>query len=80
MLVQVTVAGRVAIEAGGCRTGEAGLGRLGRLALAYLVCERHRPVPRHELADVLWGGDLPASWEQLLRGLTSKMRGDSSCG
>ena len=68
------MAGRVAIEAGDRRTGEAGLGRLGRLALAYLVCERHRPVPRDELADVLWGEDLPASWEQLLRGLTSKMR------
>ena len=74
MLVRVTVAGRVGIEAGGVHTGEAGLGRLGRLALAYLVCERHRPVARDELADILWGEDLPASWEQLLRGLTSKMR------
>ena len=74
MLVRVTVAGRVGIEAGGVRTGEAGLGRLGRLALAYLVCERQRPVARDELADALWGEDLPASWEQLLRGLASKMR------
>lgn len=74
MLVRVTVAGRVGIEAAGVHTGEAGLGRLGRLALAYLVCERHRPVARDELADVLWGEDLPASWEQLIRGLTSKMR------
>ncbi len=78
MLVRVTVAGRVGIEAGGLHTGEAGLGRLGRLALAYLVCERHRPVAKDELADVLWGEDLPASWEQLLRGLTSKMRASLS--
>ncbi len=74
MFVRVTVAGRFGLEAGGVHTGEAGLGRLGRLALAYLVCERHRPVSRDELADVLWGENLPASWEQLLRGLTSKMR------
>ncbi len=74
MLVRVTVAGRVGIEVGGVHTGEAGLGRLGRLALAYLVCERHRPVARDELAEVLWGEDLPASWEQLLRGQASKLR------
>lgn len=72
--MRVTVAGRVAVEAGTHSAGETGLGRLGRTALAYLVCERDRPVARDELADALWGEDLPASWEQLLRGLVAKVR------
>jgi DNA-binding SARP family transcriptional activator/tetratricopeptide (TPR) repeat protein len=71
VVVRVTAAGRVGVET---ETGSATLGGLGRIAFAYLVCARHRPVPRDELAEVLWGEDLPASWEQLLRGLSSKIR------
>jgi DNA-binding SARP family transcriptional activator len=44
------------------------------VALAYLASERHRPVPRDELADVVWGEELPGSWEQMLRGLALKIR------
>src|SRR5687768_7080142 len=73
MAVRVTVAGRVGVEAGP-GNGDASLGGLGRTAFAYLVCARHRPVPRDELAEVLWGEDLPSSWEQLIRGLTAKVR------
>ncbi len=73
-MIRVTVAGRVTISVDGGPAAESGPGRLGSLALAYLACERRRPVGRAELADVLWGEDLPASWEQLLRGLTAKMR------
>ena len=72
--VRVTVAGRVSIEMGDVSAGEAELGRLGRLAFAYLVCERHRPVGHDELAEALWGEVLPSSWKQLLRGLASKIR------
>ncbi len=74
MALRVTVAGRVGVEAGGNAVALTGLGRLGRLTLAYLVCERHRPVSRDELADALWGEDLPRSWEQMLRALSAKMR------
>lgn len=72
--LRVTVAGRVAIEANGVELALTGLGRAGRLMLAVLACERHRPVSRDELADALWGEDLPRSWEQMLRGLVSKLR------
>lgn len=66
--------GRVAIE--GSRTADqvALQGRQGRLALAYLVTERHRPVPLHELAAALWGHELPRSWESSLRVVISKLR------
>ena len=46
-------------------------GRQGRLAFAFLALNRHRPVPRDELADVLW--DEPAASERLSP-LLSKLR------
>ncbi len=73
MAVVVKLAGRVRIQADGLAAGSE-IGRLGRLALAYLIWERHRPVGRDELAEVLWGEDLPRSWGQLLRGIVSKIR------
>ena len=75
MALRVTLAGRVGIEVDGGEVAAAGLGRPGRLALAYLTCERHRAVPRDELAEVLWGEELPQSWEQMLRGVAFKLRG-----
>ena len=74
-VLRVMLAGQVALETGRGRTPASGLGRLGRLAFAYLVSERHRPVPRDELADVLWGEDPPKSWETSLRVVVSKLRG-----
>ena len=74
MALRVTLAGRVGIEVDGGEVAAAGLGRPGRLALAYLTCERHRSVSRDELAEVLWGGELPQSWEQMLRGVAFKLR------
>ncbi len=73
MAVVVRLAGRVGIEADGVVVGGE-IGGLGRLALAYLVWERHRPVGRTELAELLWGEQLPRSWGQLLRGIVSKLR------
>jgi len=48
--------------------------RQGRLAFAYLVSERARPVTRAELAEALWPGCLPASYEAALSALVSKLR------
>ena len=72
--VRLELAGRVCISSGADHVGEEALGRQGRLALAYLVCERRRPVPRDELAEVVWGEDLPESWEQMLRGIIARLR------
>jgi class 3 adenylate cyclase len=67
--------GGVAIETGGRRLPDALFaGRQGRLTFAYLVCERHRSVPREELADLLWGDQLPASWASSLSAVISKLR------
>jgi len=49
-------------------------GRQGRLLFAYLVAEQGRPIPRDELAEALWGGDPPATWEKALSVLVSKLR------
>jgi DNA-binding SARP family transcriptional activator len=48
--------------------------RQGRIAFAYLVSERARPVPRDELAGVLWPESLPTSSEVALSALVSKLR------
>ena len=74
-MLRIFLAGRVAVEVEGVALDTAGLGRLGRMALAYLVSERHRPVTRDELADVLWADDLPRSWETSLRGMALRLRG-----
>ena len=49
-------------------------GRQGRLVFAYLVLANGRAVPREELADVLWGDALPATWDKALTVLVSKLR------
>ena len=54
MGVRVYVTGRLCLESAGRLLLETQLGsRQGRLALAYLVCERRRSIPREELAEVV---------------------------
>lgn len=65
---------------GGCTaTGEDGVehrlsGRLPPVILAVLASERHRAVPRGELAESLWGDGPPATWEASLRMAVSRLR------
>jgi DNA-binding SARP family transcriptional activator len=64
----------VRIEADDVLLDERAFGsRQVRLAFVYLVIER-RPVAREELADLLWSGDLPATWDASLNALVSKLR------
>ncbi len=72
--MRISLAGQLGVEVDGAAADGAGLGPLAGLALAFLVSERHRPVTRDELAEVLWGEELPATWEPSLRGVVSRVR------
>jgi DNA-binding SARP family transcriptional activator len=75
VMVRVRLCGGVTIEADDRSVPQAMLaGRQGRLVLAYLVCERHRSVPREELADLIWGERPPQSWLPSLIAVVSKLR------
>jgi SARP family transcriptional regulator, regulator of embCAB operon len=75
MSVRVFLTERVSIQG---RTGtfdEQRLpGRQGRLVFAYLLARHGHPVSRDELAEALWGDELPATWEKALAVLVSKLR------
>lgn len=72
--IQIFLAGRVAIGPAGELGSEAALGSRGRVAFAYLVLERWRPVARDELAETVWGAELPPTWRAALRGVVSRIR------
>lgn len=73
--LKVYLTGRVALEAEGFVLEDGRFpGRQGRLLFAYLINEQGRPVPRDELAEVLWADNLPATWEKALTVLVSKLR------
>lgn len=73
--VRVYLTGRLTIERGSELLEQADLpGRQGRLALAYLVLSRTRPVPRDELVEALWGHQAPRSVETALSAVVSKLR------
>jgi class 3 adenylate cyclase/tetratricopeptide (TPR) repeat protein len=75
VMLRVLLCGGVSVEVDARRLPDASLaGRQGRLVLAYLVCERHRSVPREELAELLWSDRLPASWTSSLSVVVSKLR------
>lgn len=77
MDVRIYLTGRVAVE----HRGEIVIderqfrGRQTRLAFAYLVMERARPVPRWELATLIWPSEMPPAWETALNTLVSRLRG-----
>jgi DNA-binding SARP family transcriptional activator len=71
----VYLAGRMCIEAGEVVIDQQDFpGHQGRLAFAYLVCERGRPVSRSELVDVLWPQDTVAATDVAVSAIVSKLR------
>ena len=73
--MHVALLGGVAFQVGDRDFHEPIPGPRGRVALAYLVLHRDRPVTRDELAEALWGGeDLPETWRSALRGIVFRLR------
>jgi len=72
--VRVSLTERLSIEGGGVVVGDQRFPRQGRLVFAYLLAADGKPVPKDELAEALWGDELPARWEKALTVLVSKLR------
>ena len=73
-MVRVQICGRLAVDYDGQRIESRLPGRQGRLVLVYLVVNRHRHVPRDELAEALGSNPDPAAVDARLNPLLSKLR------
>src|ERR1700749_2263092 len=72
--MRIQICGPLAVERDGQRL-ESGLpGRQGRLLFTYLVVNRHRHIPRDELAEALWREPDPAAVDARLNPLLPKLR------
>ena len=76
MSLRIYLTGRVLVEDNGEILFDERrlMGRQGRLTFAHLVGEHLRAVSRDELAEELWLGKAPPSWERSLNALISKLR------
>jgi DNA-binding SARP family transcriptional activator len=76
MQPRIYLTGRVGFEVAGelAITDREFRGRQERVAFAYLVLERERPVAREELANVLWPGGRPPAWQTGLSAVVSRLR------
>ncbi|MDQ3716564.1 MAG: hypothetical protein M3381_11215 [Actinomycetota bacterium] len=73
--LDISLAGRMTLAVDGRASVEVTLGSRARVAFAYLVMERWRPVAADELAQAVWGDDLPTTWRAALRGVIARVRG-----
>ena len=74
--LRLYLCGRLAIEQGRTIVTERDFpARQGRLVWAYLVLHRKRPVGREDLAEALWGDDIPDRWDSTINGVVSRLRG-----
>jgi SARP family transcriptional regulator, regulator of embCAB operon len=74
--LRIYLTGRILVESGETLVEERELaGRQGRLAFAFLVSERHRPVTKEELISVVWPDTPPREIETALSAILSKLRG-----
>jgi DNA-binding SARP family transcriptional activator len=76
MPLRIYLTGRVLVEDDGriLLDERRLMGRQGRLTFGYLAYEHIRDVSRDELAEELWLGTVPPSWERSLSALISKLR------
>ena len=72
--MRIQICGQLAVERDGQRLDTAMPGRQGRLLFTYLVANRHRYLPRDELAEALWREPDPAAVDARLNPLISKLR------
>jgi DNA-binding SARP family transcriptional activator len=72
--VRIQICGALAVERNGQRLDGRLPGRQGRLLFTYLVVNRHRFVPRDEVAEALWREPDPAAVDARLNPLLSKLR------
>ena len=73
--VRISLTERLVVEANGASLDEQRFpGRQGRMVFTYLAAQNGRPVPRDELAEFLWGDELPPTWEKAIRVLMTKLR------
>jgi len=70
----VSLCGELRLEIRGQRRESILRGRHGRMVLGYLVLNRSRAVPRHELEHALWGTAPPADPGSSLRAHLSRLR------
>jgi len=73
--VRISLTERLTVEANGATLDAQRFpGHQGRVVFAYLAVQEGRSVPRDELAEAIWGEELPATWEKALRVLMTKLR------
>jgi DNA-binding SARP family transcriptional activator len=72
--LRIQICGTLAVERDGQRLDGLLPGRQGRLLFTYLVVNRHRQVPRDEVAEALWREPDPAAIDARLNPLLSKLR------
>jgi DNA-binding SARP family transcriptional activator len=73
--LRIYLAGRIRLERADTLLDEASLpGRQGRVVFAVLAAEHARAVSRGELAEELWGDEVPNAWDVALRAVVSKVR------
>jgi DNA-binding SARP family transcriptional activator len=74
-MLRIHLSGRISMEATGAVFGpHAFPGQQGRAAFAFLVGQRGTPLTRSALAEALWPGDPPPSWNSALSAILSKLR------
>lgn len=75
MSLRIHLTGRtVVIGPGGTLEEDDLPGRQGRLLFTFLVLHGRHPVSRDTLADIVWAGRPPTSWEPLLKSSVSRIR------